>query len=56
MKQTILSFRMKGVISDHSWCYGSKKILWIQSVLGPLGGGVQNKIVDFGRPKWHLDS
>ena len=22
-----------------SWCYGSKKIIWIQSILGLLGGG-----------------
>ena len=32
----------------------SKKILWIQSVLGLLGGGgprVLDKIVDFGGPK-----
>ena len=43
MKHMILSFEMKGnVISDYF--YGSKKILWIQSVLGRLellgGGGV----------------
>ena len=51
-----------------SWCYGSKKILWIQSFLGLLGllggvggwGGVGpgflNKVVDFGEPKLRLDS
>ena len=44
-----------------SWCYGSKNILWIQSVLGLLGlwvgvPGLLNKIVDFGGPKWHLES
>ena len=44
-----------------SWCYGSINILWIQSVLGLLGlsvgvPGLLNKIVDFGGPKWHLDS
>ena len=55
MKHMILSFKMKGdVISDHFLMLGSKKILWIQSVLGPLRGGggqgVPNKIVD-GVPK-----
>ena len=37
-----------------SWYYGSKKILWIQSVLGLLGLFLKN--VDFGGPKWHLNS
>ena len=37
MKHVILSFEMKGdVYLTISWCYGSKKIIWIQSVLGLL--------------------
>ena len=63
MKHMILSFKMKEVVYlTISWCYGSKKILWVQSILGLLGllggkgPGVLNKIVDFGGPKWHLES
>ena len=54
MKHMMLSFKMKGdVYLTISWCYGSKNILWVQLVFGLFG---LNKIVDFGGPKWHLDS
>ena len=40
MQHLILSYKCREMLYlTISWCYGSKKILWIQSVSGLTGGG-----------------